>query len=106
MQPIEKPTLLHRFFRGALPAWLVEPDGQQREWDGLKNRPTGAVLAGSFNPLHAGHLGLAAAAVELLGSTVAFELCVCNADKPTLAEEEISARLRQFGWRHPVWLTL
>ena len=83
-------TPLHRFLRGELPALRVEPDGRQR---GTAARPA-AVLAGSFNPLHAGHLGLAGAAAAVLGTPVDFELCICNADKPPLAEAEVAPPCR------------
>jgi hypothetical protein len=32
-------------------------------------------------------------------------LTVVNADKPSLAGEEVRRRLQQFAWRAPVWLT-
>jgi nicotinamide mononucleotide (NMN) deamidase PncC len=57
----------------------------------------GAVLPGSFNPLHAGHLGLAQVASRLLCTLVAFELSVTNVDKPPLGEAEVIRRLRQFA---------
>jgi len=63
------------------------------------------LLPGSFNPLHAGHLGLAEAAEELLGRPVAFELSVANVDKPPLSPEEVDRRLAQFVGRAEVWLT-
>ena len=56
----------------------------------------GAVLAGSFNPLHEGHRQLAAAASKILSANVTFELSVTNVDKPPLAESEIRARASQF----------
>ena len=79
----------------------VEPDGSVRV-DG--SRPA-AVLPGSFNPLHPGHVGLAAAAAGRLGVPVAFELSVLNVDKPALDVAEIRRRLTQFAWRGPLWLT-
>ncbi len=42
------------------------------------------VLAGSFNPLHAGHLGLADAAGRHIGAPVEFELSLQNVDKAPL----------------------
>ncbi len=64
-----------------------------------------ALLPGSFNPLHAGHLGLAQVASRRLGTPVAFELSVTNVDKPPLGEAEVTRRLRQFEPPHVLELT-
>jgi hypothetical protein len=63
-----------------------------------------ALVAGSFNPLHEGHLGLAALAARRTGGA-AFELSVLNADKPPLGEAEVRRRAGQFAWRGSLWLT-
>jgi nicotinamide mononucleotide (NMN) deamidase PncC len=77
------------------------PDGQL-----VRDAPvTRAVLPGSFNPLHAGHLEMASIASRILGAPVVFELSVTNVDKPALGEAEVSRRLRQFEGRHVVELT-
>lgn len=65
----------------------------------------GAVVSGSFHPLHDGHLGLAAAAQRHLGRPVAFELAVANADKPTIDLDETHRRATQFAGRAPLLLT-
>ena len=64
-----------------------------------------AVLPGSFNPLHDGHRGLAAAAAAMCGREVLFELSVTNVDKPPLAEDELRRRLEQFKGTGGVLLT-
>lgn len=64
-----------------------------------------AVLPGSFNPLHHGHTGLAAAAGRRLGVPVAFELSVANVDKPDLGAAEVERRVAQFAAVGPVWVT-
>ena len=66
---------------------------------------SGAVLAGSFNPLHEGHRQLAEAASKILGANVTFELSVTNVDKPPLAESEVRARASQFRGIGPSVLT-
>lgn len=65
----------------------------------------GAVLPGSFNPLHRGHRSLADAASRILGEPVTFELSITNVDKPPLAEEEIRCRLAQFDVAEAVAVT-
>ena len=92
---------LSRFLAGETLALHVETDGRMRP-DAPK---PSLLLPGAFNPLHAGHLGLAKIASEFVGAPAAFDLSVRNADKPPLADEEVRRRLAQFAWRAPVWLT-
>lgn len=61
-----------------------------------------AILSGSFNPLHDGHLNMVKTARIILGTAVAFELAAVNADKPTLPASEILERISQFAGRWPV----
>ena len=82
------------------PVVCVEPAGAAR----VGQRP-GAILPGSFNPLHHGHTRLAAAAAAHLGAEVHFELSVVNADKPELPRDEVERRLAQFVGVAPVWVT-
>jgi hypothetical protein len=54
------------------------------------------LLPGSFNPIHAGHVTLlAAAAAACGGAPAAFELSVRNADKPPLPRSEVERRAAQ-----------
>ena len=64
-----------------------------------------ALLPGSFNPLHDGHVELAGAASRALEMPVAFELSVSNVDKPALAAAEVHRRLEQFEGVGTVVLT-
>ncbi len=64
-----------------------------------------AIVSGSFNPLHEGHLGLAAAAQAHLGCPAAFELATRNAEKPTITPSELYLRATQFQGRAPLLLT-
>jgi hypothetical protein len=81
-------------------AVCVEPDGAKR---GGPKPP--ALLPGSFNPLHRGHVALAGAASCRLGVPVHFELSVTNADKAELTPEEVERRVAQFAGLAPVWVT-
>jgi nicotinamide mononucleotide (NMN) deamidase PncC len=91
---------LAALFRGEVAAVCVEPDGRVRT-DAPAPR---LVVPGAFNPVHAGHWGLAEMAERLTGFSAAFELSVTNVDKPPLGPEEVRRRLAQFAWRAPVWL--
>ena len=64
-----------------------------------------AIMSGSYNPLHDGHLKLARVAERQLGMPLAFEISVNNVDKPSLTIDEIRRRLGQFwGQRRRVVL--
>lgn len=62
-----------------------------------------ALLSGSFNPLHSGHLGLARTAAGMLGKPVAFEISAVNVDKPRLPSDQLLERMSQFAGLAPVF---
>ncbi len=63
------------------------------------------LFPGSFNPLHAGHRGMAQVAEDILGVAVEFEMSILNVDKPPLDYQEVESRTRQFAPDQAVWLT-
>lgn len=93
--------LLDRLLQGSISRLTVLPDGR---FDSSAPLPL-AVLAGSFNPLHAGHGELARQASRILSTPVVFEMSVVNVDKPPLGADEVRRRLDQFAWRNVVELT-
>lgn len=89
---------------GSRPHVALTPEGELL--DALPWPSAGvAIVSGSFNPLHEGHLGLAAAAQSHLGRPAAFELAPRNAEKPTFDALELYRRATQFQGRAPLLLT-
>ena len=86
---------------GAIDSVFIEADGAVQS----NGRPRGAVLSGSFDPLHAAHRELAAAASEMLMKPVAFEMSIVNVDKPPLSAAIARQRLAQFAGEYDVVLT-
>ena len=89
------------FWGGALDAVVIEPDGRVLP----APERMGALLPGSFHPLHRGHTLLARAAERILGQPVALELSVQNVDKDELRPSDLDARLRHIGRRHRLVVT-
>jgi nicotinic acid mononucleotide adenylyltransferase/nicotinamide mononucleotide (NMN) deamidase PncC len=92
---------LARLLAGDAHTVTVYPDGRHTEGHPVQ----GAILSGSFCPLHEGHMRMAEAAADVLGMPAVFELPVINADKGTLIAEEVQRRLEQFARRAMVVLT-
>ena len=89
---------IDRAARGRI-AWArCGPDG---DWSGPAAAPA-AVLAGSFDPLHEGHLGLAAAAAAHLGAPVELELSLRNVDKQPLDLAEAGRRVAAVAGKAPL----
>ncbi len=92
------PGPLWRLFHGATRRITQLPGGALQEDAPVPK----AVLPGSFNPLHEGHIALARVAADMIGAPVHFELSVTNVDKPRLSGSEVLRRAAQFEW----WATL
>lgn len=92
---------IERLLAGACATLTIARDGAVR----TDAPPVGAILSGAFNPLHAGHEGMAAAAARLTGLPASFELAVVNADKGALGLDEIRRRAAQFAGRHTLTLS-
>lgn len=71
----------------------------------IKEQFRGAILSGSFNPAHAGHLRLAEAVTRRTGLPTWFELPVVNAEKSPIGLTEMRFRSLQFPGIAPLLLT-
>ena len=101
MSALHVHSLLTELWLGNTPVVWSMPDGSlQRKLD---SKPK-AVLSGSFDPLHSGHVRLRIAAEEHLQGPVYYELSLTNVDKPTLDLLAAERRRRQF-YDQPVALT-
>lgn len=86
---------------GELDYFGVTADGRIRS----KHINPQAILSGSFNPLHDGHLELLQVSAQLLGHPVAFEISAQNVDKPPITPDIVVDRIAQFAGRWPVYVT-
>ena len=86
------PNPIQQLLSGDTDMVMVENTGDMSAADG-GNAGAMAVLPGSFNPLHEGHIQMAEIARQMTGLEVVYELAVLNVDKPPLEEGEIRRRL-------------
>ncbi len=86
---------------GAVHCFDVASDGHIRH----RHSKPKAILSGSFNPLHDGHLELLQVSSRLLQHPVAFECSSQNADKPAISPETMLHRISQFAGRWPIYVT-
>jgi len=70
------------------------------------NRRDLIILPGSFNPLHAGHISSLNEACLVKCANGLFELCVKNADKPLISDDEIIRRLERFRFPNTIPIVL
>ena len=63
------------------------------------------IFPGSFNPFHSGHNSMSELAEKKTGLSLAYEICIQNADKPPLSYHEIEQTLSQFDHGHEWVLT-
>ena len=73
--------------------YLMEGSANQVRHDW--NEPIHAVMPGSFNPMHEGHVKMQQDASKRLGCKVYFELCINNADKGYIDYIDINNRMAQ-----------
>ena len=64
-----------------------------------------AIIPGSFNPLHKGHIELYNFSKKLFDRDVFFEMSISNVDKPNLLEKELNLRVEQFKNNYPLLIT-
>ncbi len=89
---------LHHLIDGSLNWLAIHPDGSLQAGSSQRGEtfPNGAILSGSFNPLHEGHKKLSIVASQQLNKDVVFELPLINAEKAPIDLAEARKRAVQF----------
>lgn len=82
-----------RLYEEQVGAIVIGPDGEATE--SIPDHPL--VLAGSFNPLHDGHLAMLNAAKKMVNRPAYFEISIENVDKPRLSKGELHKRATQIS---------
>jgi nicotinamide mononucleotide (NMN) deamidase PncC len=94
-QHIDAPATWQAVLQGSREAIVVQGPDEHPE----------LLFPGAFNPLHAGHLGMARFAQDRTGKTVSFEICLNNVDKPPLDYLALQHRAAQFDASMSVWFS-
>ena len=100
MLPVDEP--LEAFMRGDAATLELDLEGDVVAGPRIGNR---TLLAGSFNPLHAGHEELLAAVGRRTGHLPGLELSIANVDKAELGYGELIGRLRPLRGKYCVAIT-
>ena len=100
VEPVQ--TVLEGLLMGAAPAIQMGADGDLSFQLETRSR---LVFPGSFNPLHEGHVELAAVAEAQSGRPAWLEISVENVDKPPLTYAEVNERLQPLRGRYRVVVT-
>lgn len=70
----------------------------------VRGKKTTTIFPGAFNPAHDGHRRMAEIAGRHLGTSVAYEICIRNVDKPPLNFHDMALRIEQFD-KDEVWFS-
>ena len=93
-RPVEVEAALNRCFETKTYQTIVSPPGSPA----IHPQSGDLIMPGSFNPLHSGHMEMAAIATAKFSRVCWFELSITNADKNRLSPVEVAERLKQnFG---------
>ncbi len=79
------------------PAYVIAGSGRRPETQQVSKQKIHALLPGTFNPLHHGHIALLDTAREILGTSVFPEISIWNVDKPPLDFLEMQDRQVALG---------
>ncbi|MCZ6539792.1 MAG: hypothetical protein O6922_08220 [Chloroflexi bacterium] len=85
---------IDRLYAEEIPALVIAPAPAGARGNAISESlpENPLVLAGSFDPLHAGHHEMLAAASELTGQVCYLEISIVNVDKPLLPRQELDRR--------------